>query len=984
MVESTEYLDEITIDLEAVKPQIRLAVDNLFEHGYNDELVPFFSEDFGCDALNQSSLLDHQYPGYCDYIFYMAGLGGYQHFLRTQDHAEIAKYVMDYIFSKLNKANQKERKDIIENTFFYLFGNFYNQFSHTEDFPPIQIIEYLPLGEKIELLLKLEKIDDMQQLFEATACKVFDQICYQCKRIGSVEGNVDVEGEVLGLDKVSKIALLRVLKILTDKGYEMSFYGKEALKNIGEHSEDAFFMIYLDFLQNQWEFDLGWEYENSVCALVSPGKDFQQISSDYCASFSSSKRIINHPYMSGSTKTEMISPAPDFIVPAGKNGVSSMKKRYELALILEAFNPEKIISGGFWEAIMEFLDSRDIDVPDSFKHVELKLKEGLMSLREKEALLYTKEQFFQEKKRVVEVFREVFLRDFPSSQLGGDASVLEELKGLSLQSFMNRVLMFLQNSQVDLVMKKTKRASSEVVERDTSIPSPFVCSDAEVIIPTLIPTKKLHTPQLNEFIINQQKLFDECSKALGDIEISLSEGEKERLGIESYLEDLDKEFWDYGLYPKDITTFLEEVQRSDDLGEIKFSEYQDIISAENPFNQDDTTDLTIMMQELHNPYLRQKIEEALGISLSEIPLRTQMFLLHFLLNEPMETLKELKLVLGNAHSDDLKNNILYSFLLCYKNPQYAKCILWLGRGSMYAEKVFSHLAEILSITENTIPPSANKEAYSSAVVKRSFKFLMSFIDYCADWYDLILEEQMKVFQKDAIAWGAMLKAVSSSPNNERVSVEELKDVYDVDLKIEKGGEDIFSEEDLAMIHQNLDSSLANVDPEWLNYLKEGLLGDMESSDVKFITLRNNNKELAGLCKYRETEDSGVYYFGTMYVDKPYQKDFGIGGLLQEAVLSQLPSGSKLIASVAKENPAIVSHLKRGWVITGIIREGESEDLYKIEYDPSIKRSEKGRVVEIDINDFDGLAELSRGGIPIVGIEPSGSSKEKWSICLGES
>jgi len=96
----------------------------------------------------------------------------------------------------------------------------------------------------------------------------------------------------------------------------------------------------------------------------------------------------------------------------------------------------------------------------------------------------------------------------------------------------------------------------------------------------------------------------------------------------------------------------------------------------NPFRGENSEQLTLLLQSLHNPALRNFIEADLGINLAEIPLRSQIHLLRFLSGQNQEEFNVLRSVLQK----DLpyKDEFLRSFLITAEDSCFGSSVIGLA------------------------------------------------------------------------------------------------------------------------------------------------------------------------------------------------------------------------------------------------------------------------------------------------------------------
>lgn len=119
----------------------------------------------------------------------------------------------------------------------------------------------------------------------------------------------------------------------------------------------------------------------------------------------------------------------------------------------------------------------------------------------------------------------------------------------------------------------------------------------------------------------------------------------------------------------------------------------------NPFAGKEEEDLALLLQRVHQPELRQKIEVDLQIDLRQIPLRSQIHLLRFLAGQDRAGFDRLRGVLQKYPEN--ANRILNSFLAVAEDMHYSEAILKLAESldQKTADAVYSKYLEIVAATE---------------------------------------------------------------------------------------------------------------------------------------------------------------------------------------------------------------------------------------------------------------------------------------------
>ena len=119
----------------------------------------------------------------------------------------------------------------------------------------------------------------------------------------------------------------------------------------------------------------------------------------------------------------------------------------------------------------------------------------------------------------------------------------------------------------------------------------------------------------------------------------------------------------------------------------------------NPFVRTGDANLPLLLQHLHRPALRQKIEKDLGISLTGLPLRSQIHFLRFLAKQDREGFDRVRDIVRRC--PNISNKILGSFLAAAEDLKHGETVLQLAESldEKSADAVFSKYLEIAKETE---------------------------------------------------------------------------------------------------------------------------------------------------------------------------------------------------------------------------------------------------------------------------------------------
>lgn len=134
---------------------------------------------------------------------------------------------------------------------------------------------------------------------------------------------------------------------------------------------------------------------------------------------------------------------------------------------------------------------------------------------------------------------------------------------------------------------------------------------------------------------------------------------------------------------------------------LDFQKYQELRTDRriNPFG-DTEAELPLLLQHLHRPLMREKIERDLNISLNKLPLRSQIHFLRFLADADPNIFQRLQQAL--AKNSDFADELLISFLACAEDKILGEKIINLSENlpADEAKTVFKKYAKIVETTEN--------------------------------------------------------------------------------------------------------------------------------------------------------------------------------------------------------------------------------------------------------------------------------------------
>lgn len=160
-------------------------------------------------------------------------------------------------------------------------------------------------------------------------------------------------------------------------------------------------------------------------------------------------------------------------------------------------------------------------------------------------------------------------------------------------------------------------------------------------------------------------------------------------------------------FPKfkdDLENFLEKTEREfkPKLKPVHFEAYEQISNNVylNPFHRGKEKDFSLLLQHLHRPELREKVENDLRISFADIPLRSQIHLLRFLAEEERGGFDRMQAILQKR--PELSTRILKSFLACAEDVSFARAILFIAEqsDSEITQEILNKYSEIVDASED--------------------------------------------------------------------------------------------------------------------------------------------------------------------------------------------------------------------------------------------------------------------------------------------
>lgn len=344
----------------------------------------------------------------------------------------------------------------------------------------------------------------------------------------------------------------------------------------------------------------------------------------------------------------------------------------------------------------------------------------------------------------------------------------------------------------------------------------------------------------------------------------------------------------------------------------------------NPFAGSQDENLPLLLQHLHQPRFREKIEGDLGISLNQIPLRSQIHFLRFLAGQDREGFDRLRGVISKH--PNISNKILGSFLAVAENVKHGKTVLQLAESldERSADAIFSKYLEIAEETGRVranlferFHRQASEEQIEEIVqgllskgngllgelVKQVQESRGKVVNIAASG---ILEELGEV-RSEVILFAATFKVAGAEYP---ISFEDVKDT-----KFQsKDSSELTSEEKEKMVRM-FKANRADYQPQ----LQETTLAEFQealSTPGKRFYLLTHQDELVSFIRF-EGLSNGNLYAGSLNV-RPEIKGLSLGSAMLQVTLEREGVAHTVEAIAFLNNPMLHNYIEKfGFVASGV-------------------------------------------------------------------
>lgn len=355
---------------------------------------------------------------------------------------------------------------------------------------------------------------------------------------------------------------------------------------------------------------------------------------------------------------------------------------------------------------------------------------------------------------------------------------------------------------------------------------------------------------------------------------------------------------------------------------IEFRGFESVQSSAelNPFFGTEEENIPLLLQHLYRPAIRRAIEQDLGISLEDIPLRSQIHFLRFLASADRKTFKRFSQIMKQA--DTWKYEFLDAFMTASDQPSFGNVLLnvaerigsdrYLGKNLFHRISMITRasadVSEYLRTTFHTHADQKKVRACIQHLMRRAQTIL-----HAADTKtrDELLEISMDL-PSEIVLFTAAFKALRESGE-----MPQLSEIEEVEFSIIKGDElrtflsDKIDTEEMEWIYMS-----QYTDPKYTPQFKEALMerfhSAIQSEHTTLYVIKHMGLVVA-FCRF-DRQDDGNLYFGSFVVSKHYENN-KLGMALLEESLLKLGKTQKIEADCDPDSPAAKMYEKLGFVVT---------------------------------------------------------------------
>jgi len=340
----------------------------------------------------------------------------------------------------------------------------------------------------------------------------------------------------------------------------------------------------------------------------------------------------------------------------------------------------------------------------------------------------------------------------------------------------------------------------------------------------------------------------------------------------------------------------------------------------NPYRGDSHKEMALLLQHLHRPGLRSRIEGDLGISFNDMPLRSQIHLLRFLASADKKTFKRFSQIMKQA--DTWKYEFLDAFMTASDQPSFGNVLLsvaerigsdrYLGKNLFHRISMITRAsADVSEYLRTTFHAHANQKKVRACIqhlMRRAQTILRAATTKSRDE---LLEISMDL-PSEIVLFTAAFKALKESGEMPPLSaIEEVEFSIIKDDELRTFLSNRIHTEEMEWIYMS-----QYADPKYTPQFKEALLerfhSATQSEHATFYVIKHMGLVVA-FCRFDRQDDGGLY-FGSFVVSKHYENN-KLGMALLEESLLKLGKTQKIEADCDPDSPAAKMYEKLGFVVT---------------------------------------------------------------------
>jgi len=359
---------------------------------------------------------------------------------------------------------------------------------------------------------------------------------------------------------------------------------------------------------------------------------------------------------------------------------------------------------------------------------------------------------------------------------------------------------------------------------------------------------------------------------------------------------------------------------------IHFEEYIKINKDKKimPLGQAEQT-LPLLLCHLHQPNMRQLIEDDLNIDLRNMRLNSQIQFLRFLASdEKSESFGRLREVLSHRSNSQ---TILKSFLSCADDLSMGNIILNIAENLPdISEQIFSKYGEIVDAAENV--KTYLQENYSGEIdSEQTIEFIMQNLlrkgkDLLADFAENPREPEeiisaLENYRTETLIFASTCRVLKQE--GQRVNLEDFAQ-YGVD-KTE--AVDVTTEDRQEMT-QIMRQNWSKADPQEAAEVLASLENSFVNPKTNFYILKFDQK-IIGFMRFDELPDGSLY--AASFNVSPLVQHQNIGEAALKSYLSYEAGKHQIRAVASLDAPILSSYIgKFGFVGTGIVNSGQNQEI----------------------------------------------------------